>query len=321
MTAITKDFRLNADKRKSIENVYENFLLTQTNKARKTYDEAKAKFDEMYPKVWELITKVVRSHQPQEDIDTIKSMRAKYNDDGGRIHDDNCFYFINPSTETDSEGRQHEHSNEIHVNMTLDARTNGHYNNEFAYAYYYDELKQKGLDPDFQLRWSGEKRNPRFYEEESRVRNYLGFSRDKNDDGTKKHKAEWEAKTIPVIGTSYCHSRQFKVDDVTHSVFNQFIIAQEKLVQAHESMFKYVNEKVMKLRQGLRTYTKFSQAKQLFDKLGIPLNESAIDEQSSMALSVFSPDNLADMLTDQEEQFSSREEKIAYFKSLQAQAN
>jgi len=38
-------------------------------------------------------------------------------------------------------------------------------------------------------------------------------------------------------------------------------------------------------------------------------------------LSVFSPDNLADMLTDQEEQFASREEKIAYFKSLQAQAN
>lgn len=322
MTAITKDFRLNADKRKSIENVYENYLLTQTNKARQTYDKAKAKFDTMYPKVWELITNVVRTHQPQEDIDTIKSMRAKYNDDGGRIHDDNCFYFINPSVETDSEGRQHEHSNEIHVNMTLDARTNGHYNNEFAYAYYYDELKQKGLDPDFQLRWGSEnKRNPRFYETESQVRNYLGFSRDKNDDGTKKHKAEWEAKTIPVIGTSYCHSRQFKVDDVTHSVFNQFIIAQEKLVQAHESMFKYVNEKVMKLRQGLRTYTKFSQAKQLFDKLGIPLNESAIDEQSSMALSVFSPDNLADMLTDQEEQFASREEKIAYFKSLQAQAN
>jgi len=321
MTAITKDFRLNADKRKSIENVYENFLLTQTNKARKTYDEARAKFDDLYPKVWELVTKVVRSHQPQEDIDTIKSMRAKYNDDGGRIHDDNCFYFINPSTEIDSEGRQEERTNELHVDMTLDARTSGHYNNEFAYAYYYDELKQKGLDPDFQLRWSDERRNPRFYETESQVRNYLGFSRDKNDDGTKKHKAEWEAKTIPVIGTSYCHSRQFKVDDITHSVFNEFNIAQEKLVQAHESMFKYVNEKVMKLRQGLRTYTKFSQAKELFDKLGIPLNESVVDEQSSMALSVFSPTNLADMLTDQEEQFSSREEKIAYFKSLQAQAN
>ena len=320
MTAITKDFRLNADKRKSIENVYENFLLTQNNKVRQTYNKAKAKFDEMYPKVWELITKVVREAQPQEDVDTINRMRAKYNDNGGQIHDDNCFYFINPTMEQTDRGQDYENKHELHVDMTLNARTNGHYNNEFAYAYYYDELKQKGLDPDFQLRWSGERKNPRYYEEESKVRNYLGFSRSNNDNEV-KHEYEWKQKTIPVIGTSYCHSRQFKVDDVTHSVFNEFVIAQEKLVQAHETMFKYVNEKVMKLRQGLRTYTKFSQAKQLFDKLGIPLNDSAIDEQSSMALSVFSPDNLADMLTDQEEQFSSREEKIAYFKSLQAQAN
>jgi hypothetical protein len=321
MTAITKDFRLNADKRKSIESVYENYLLTQSNKVRQTYDTAKARLDAMYPKIWELVTNVVRSYQPQEDIDTVKRMRAKYNDDGGRIHDDNCFYFTRPTMETDSEGRQREVDNEIHVDMTLNARPSGSYGNQFAYAYYYDELKQKGLDPDFELRWSGDKKNPRYYETESKVREYLGFSRGKNDDSKNKHVDEWEAKTIPVIGTSYCHSRQFKVDDITHSVFNEFNIAQEKLCQAHENMFKYINEKVMKLRQGLRTYTKFSQAKELFDKLGIPLNESVIDEQSSMALSVFSPTNLADMLTDQEEQFSSREEKIAYFKSLQAQAN
>jgi hypothetical protein len=320
MTAITKDFRLNADKRKSIENVYENYLLTQTNKARKTYDEAKAKFDDLYPKVWELITKVVRSHQPQEDVDTVKRMRAKYGSNGGDIHEDNCFYFTNPTTETDSEGRERINENEIHLDMSLKASPSGCYGNDFAYAYYYDELKQKKLDPDFKLRWSGEKRNPRYYETESQVNEYLGLTRNSNDDSKDKAINNWK-HTIEVIGTNYCHSRKFKVDDVTHSTLNHFVIAQEKLAQAHEGMFKYVNEKVMKLRQGLRTYTKFSQAKQLFDKLGIPLNESAIDEQSSMALSVFSPDNLADMLTDQEEQFASREEKIAYFKSLQAQAN
>jgi hypothetical protein len=122
MTAITKDFRLNADKRKSIENVYENYLLTQNNKPRQTYDKAKAKFDEMYPKVWELITKVVRDHQPQEDVDTIKSMIAKYGDNGGRIHDDNCFYFINPSMEERTWGDSTEtveNKNEIHVEMNL----------------------------------------------------------------------------------------------------------------------------------------------------------------------------------------------------------
>ena len=320
MTAITKDFRLNADKRKSIESVYENFLITQPNKARQTYDKAKAKFDDLYPKIWELITKVVRQAQPQEDIDTIKSMRAKYNEDGGRLHQDSCFYFTNPTTETDSEGRDRINENEIHLDMSLKASPSGCYGNDFAYAYYYDELKSKGLDPDFKLRWYGDKKNPRYYETETKVNEYLGLSRNSNDDNKNKAVNNWK-HTIDVIGTSYCHSRQFKVDDVTHSTLNHFVIAQEKLVQAHDNMFKYVNEKVMKLRQGLRTYTKFSQAKELFDKLGIPLNESIVDEQSSMALSVFSPTNLADMLTDQEEQFSSREEKIAYFKSLQATVN
>jgi hypothetical protein len=43
-----------------------------------------------------------------------------------------------------------------------------------------------------------------------------------------------------------------------------------------------------------------------------------INEQSSMALSVFSPDNLADMLADKDDEFASREEKIAHFKALQS---
>jgi hypothetical protein len=51
---------------------------------------------------------------------------------------------------------------------------------DFAYAYYYDDLKSKNLDADFSYRWKGtDKRNPRYYQVESDVRNYLGFSRSK----------------------------------------------------------------------------------------------------------------------------------------------
>ena len=35
--------------------------------------------------------------------------------------------------------------------MSLNASPSGCYGNDFAYAYYYDELKQKGLDPDFKF--------------------------------------------------------------------------------------------------------------------------------------------------------------------------
>lgn len=315
MTAITKDFRLNADKRKSLVAIYEDHIRNGENKMRKAYDQAKENFNNLYPKTWELIEKIVRQKQPIEDVETIERMRAKYGDNGGDIHQDDCFYFSNPSEETyeDYEGRTKTRmrDNEIHLDMTLKGDEN------FAYAYYYDDLKLNGLNSDFKYQWNGEKRNPRYYEAESEVREFLGFSRSKNDDSTDKpiNDPMWQ-KTIPVIGTSYCHSRQFQVDDITHSVLNQFVIAKEKVAQTHEQMFEYIYAKVTKIEQGLKTYTKYSQAKELFDKLGIPLNESQIDEQSSMALSVFSPENLADMLTDKDEEFASREEKIAHFKAL-----
>ena len=318
MTIQTKDFRLNAQKRKSLVSHYEDHLRNKRTRVRMAYDEAKENFVELQPKIWELITKIVRKHQPQQDVDTINSMIDKYGDNGGRVHDDACFNFICPTEEKDSEGKTIIVDNNLHLDMKLDANVNGSYDNRFAYAYYYDDLKEHGLDPDFEYRWGNEKRNPRYYEAESEVKAFIGFSRNKNDDDKNKpiNDPFWK-HTIPVIGTSYCGSRTFKVDDITHSTLNQFRIAQQELVRTHEAMFTYINDKVTKIEQGLKSYTKYSQAKQLFDKLGIPLNESMLDDQSTMALSVFSPENLADMLTDKDDEFENREAKIAHFKSLQ----
>ena len=75
----------------------------------------------------------------------------------------------------------------------------------------------------------------------------------------------------------------------------------------------YTDEKMKKLRLGLKSYRYFDQAKALADKLGIALNESVLNESSSMALSVYSPENLASLLEDKVEM--TREEKIAYFKA------
>ena len=69
-----------------------------------------------------------------------------------------------------------------------------------------------------------------------------------------------------------------------------------------------------KLRLGLKSYRYFDQAKALADKLGIALNESILNESASMALSVYSPENLASLLEDKVEQ--TREEKIAIAKRL-----
>ena len=76
----------------------------------------------------------------------------------------------------------------------------------------------------------------------------------------------------------------------------------------------HVDKKMQKLKLGLKSYRYFDQAKELADKLGVVLNESILDAHSSMALSIYSPSNLADLLTDEVEQ--TREEKIAIAKQL-----
>ena len=66
------------------------------------------------------------------------------------------------------------------------------------------------------------------------------------------------------------------------------------------------------LRLGLKSYDYFDQAKELADKSGIPLNESILNESSSLALSVYSPENLASLLEDKVKQDNS--DIIAQFK-------
>ena len=319
---MTQDTRLNAEKRKALVQHYENYLRDDvSNKFRKAMIKAKETYDEMKPKVFELAHQVVRSYQPQEDVDTVKAMRAKYGDSGGDIFKDKCFNFTNPTTEVDEQGRPYENQNEINVDFGLKGGQT-YSTNEFAHAYYYDELKSKGYDADYALKWGNEKKNPRYYEEENKIDEYLGFNRsNQNNHSTTNYKQQWEDDySFEVIGRSYCGERQFKVDDTTHSVFKTFKIACENVFKTHEQFFTYLSKKVKVFEQGIKTYTKYSQAKELFDKLGIALNDSIVDEKSSMALSVYSPTNLADMLKDKDDEFASREEKIAYYKSLMRQS-
>jgi hypothetical protein len=315
-----KRLTLNAEKRKAIENVFQSHWEREDSPVVREWQQAKNAYDTMKPKVFELANNVVRSHQPQEDVDTIRSMIQKYDRSGGELYHDNCFNFQTPTV--DDEGK--EDTDEIKIDFTLQPSLNGyHRESEFARAYYRVEMKEKGLNPDYSYQWKEEKRNPRYYDHESSCNKWLGISNSSNEDKsiTKPIQA-WESDDnykLWVIGTSYCHTRQFKVDSTTFEIFKMFKKSQEDLVRTHEKIFTYTDEKMKKLRLGLKSYRYFDQAKALADKLGIALNESVLNESSSMALSVYSPENLASLLEDKVEM--TREEKIAYFKAQQQSVN
>ena len=302
---MTKRLTLNAEKRKNIEGVFQSHWI-EHSKFNKGLQEAKEKYNQMRVKMLSLVSNVVRQHQPQEDVDTIRAMSNKYGDSGGQLYHDNCFNF-----ETDIINDEGERDKDtVRVDFSLDD------NRGFARAYYRDELIKANCDPDFQVRWYDDsKRNPKYYEEESKWDTWLGFRNSSNEDKSIiKPKAEWERDKIWVIGSSYCHTRQFKVDETTFKIFKEFEKLVGQVATQHQQLFSTVEEKMKKLRLGLKSYRYFDQAKKLADNLGIALNESILNESSSMALSVYSPENLASLLEDKVEQ--TREEKIAIAKKL-----
>ena len=299
----TQTIKLNAEKRKIIADQFQNFY---EEKVKDKLVEAKQQYDLIREKAKEQIEKVVRFHQPQEDIDTVRRMTDKYGRSGGELYEDNCFYIQRPTKEVDSEGREYDNDNEIHIKFDMGKK--------FARAYYRDEMKAKGLNPDFHVAIDDDysKRNPKYYNDESAVDNFLGFSHSRNDatKGVSYPKDKWENDfKLWVIGSSYCHSRNFAVDESTHEFFKTYIVSAENVIKAHQQVYDYVEDKMQTLRKGLKSYRTFEQAKQLADKVGVVLNESMMNESSSMALSIYSPDNLASLLEDKE--VLTKEQKIA----------
>ena len=307
----TKKITLNAEKRKVIADQFQSFY---ENKVKDKLVKAKEHYNLLREQAKETIEQVVRLHQPQEDIDTIRRLTNKYGRSGGELYEDNCFYIRYPITKVDDEGEEYEDRQEINVRF--------HMGRNFARAYYRDEMKAKGLNPDFHLSIENDysKRNPKYYADETAVNNYLGFSHTRNDaTGVEYPKDKWENDfKLWVIGSSYCHSRNFVVDENTHEFFKMYNQSADNVIKEHEQMYSYVEGKMKTLRLGLKSYRTFDQAKALADKVGVVLNESMMNESSSLALSIYSPENLASLLEDKK--VMTREEKIAFARQQMQQS-
>ena len=169
----TKKITLNSDKRKVIADQFQCFY---EDKVKQKLIDAKKQYDLMREKAKEMMEKVVRFHQPQEDVDTIRRMIKKYSSSGGDLYHDNCFYVQKPITKVDDEGKEYISQDEVHVRFDMGRK--------FARAYYRDELKAKGLNPDFQLSINDDysKRNPKYYADESACNKFLGWETSSNDD-------------------------------------------------------------------------------------------------------------------------------------------
>ncbi len=141
-----KRITLNADKRKVIADVFQNHF-EDNSKFKKSWQQAKETYNNLREQAKVKINELVRFHQPQEDVDTIRGMIKKYGQSGGDLYHDNCFYVQNknPKIETDYEGNPKEYYEDVHIKF-------GDMDKDFLTSYYRDEMRAKGIDADYDVR-------------------------------------------------------------------------------------------------------------------------------------------------------------------------
>jgi hypothetical protein len=112
----TKRQTLNADKRKVIADVFQSHF-EDNSKYKKQHQDAITNYNLMREQAKVKMNDLVRFHQPQEDVDTIRRMIGKYDSSGGDLHHDNCFYVQSdtPRMDKDYNGNPVEKYDEVQI--------------------------------------------------------------------------------------------------------------------------------------------------------------------------------------------------------------
>ena len=142
-----KRLTLNAEKRNTIADVFQSHWEREDSPVMQNYNKAKENYNHAREQMKKFVEVIVRKYQPEEDIETVRAMNKKYGRSGGELYHDNCFQFRYNYQKVDSEGEVHDDYDVVHVNFGLDDKR------DFGYAYYRNELKAKGFNPDFLYQW------------------------------------------------------------------------------------------------------------------------------------------------------------------------
>ena len=183
----------------------------------------------------------------------------------------------------------------------------------FAYAYYREELKAKGLNPDIIAQQSGKNDNPHKTKHIDANNKFLGkgsshYSSDDNGIGmTKQFDEQYQ---LDVIGTSHCRSRAIACTKDEYNIFMAWRSAKAKVVSTHQTWIDSITKQTDQLKIGLKAYRYLSEGIELAKELGIELDEAELVRTNSTGLTIYNPSNLASMIKGMKNKTQTREDKI-----------
>ena len=313
---------MNTEYRNKFYNRIKDVFEKENTQEQQAFMQAREDFNDQQKLGFELAKAVVERSYPKEDVATLRVFKKKYGDPCDVVAKDKCFYFAH-NEDVNDEGENKE--TKSHFDFGLFGNLNGNeYSGQeetehFAHAYFREELKEKGCNPDIIAQQSGKDSNPHKTKHVDMCNKALGKN-GSNDDGigmTKDFNAPFYAD---VIGTSYCRSRAIACTKNEYELFEQWRMAKAKVVSTHQTWINSIMKQCEQLKIGLKAYRYLSEGIELASELGIKVDEAELIKTNSTGLTIYNPSNLANMIKGMKNKSQTREDKIKARMEYQKQA-
>ena len=326
--------RNNQGHRNKILNIFMRPYLEQENtQEREAYLQARETVKPLQDKTWQLAEKIVRRHYTNEDVKMAYHLQNKF-ENVDTIAKDSCFHFgymakKDGEVDTDSlASERHIEQDDKYITKHFDFRLDGNINgsensrqNDFAYAYFRDELKGKvnkgeKCNPDINIeqKWgdgSGEENhsNPHWTQVDNANERELGLSGGKENQTC--YAREWNNDyELDLIGREYCRDRQIGCNKEEFDVLMFWQSAKQKLIMAHTKWVETILEQCKVLKAGLRDHVYLEQSIDMAKKMGLTISETDILATTSKGIVVSNTDIL-NHLASLKNKTQTREQKIA----------
>jgi hypothetical protein len=281
--------RLNTDIRKKIGGIILSHFENEKTTELENYTTAKEDITTAYNTAFKIASNVVGRAYPKDDVATLQTFKKKYGSACDVVAKDSCFYFANTELETDNLGND---NNSEHFSFNLDANMSGRFNDmDFGIAYFRDELKSAGLNPEINIQQQDNNRNPHLTQELDKIKKFLGF----NDESGIY--AQWKNKySLDVIGTSYCRSRTIPCTAKEFEQMRAFKNARQIFVQSHYTWAEMIQKDMRDITLALKDYKYVKDAIDLCGALGLDINENELQRTAGVSLTIYQPENLASLI-------------------------
>ena len=321
--------RMNTEFRNKILNRYVDNAETENTQEREAYLDAREKVDLMYPKAFELAKEVVSRAYPQEDVQTCKSLKAKYGQPLDVVAKDKCFYFSYAKENLEEDENESDREVSEHFDFGLfGAVGNSEYGDntgkQFAYAYKREELKAKDCNPDILAQQNDKQDNPyktKHIEANDKALGYNNYSSYNSDsDNSVGITREFDSQYyLDIIGTSHCRSRTIACTKQEFEVFQMFKQAKANVITCHQKWIDSIEKQKQAMKTGLKAYRYLSEGVELMKELGIEIDEAELVRCNSTGLTIYNPVNLASMIKGMKNTTMTREQKIAIRKQYESE--